>query len=302
VNIDATLVLAGAVLTSFVGVNGLLTRMSLDRIMPHFFLQRNQWRNTTHWIIITFFALTSSLYLLLNSSVNTLAGVYTVAFLSVMSLFAMGNMLLKYKRAKLPRAITTPWIFVVLGWASVVTALVGNAIYDPNVLKYFSIYFSGTLLIVFIMIGRVRILRLLHFFLKDGCCRRCAKDHLEAGINEIRDKEMVFFSSEGDLRTLNKAVQYVLDNELTRKLKIVHVYEREEDIPPRLKENVSTMDEMYPKLRIDLLTVKGKFNPSMVDFLAQELGVPKNFMFMACPNSRFPHNIGDFGGIRLITH
>jgi len=270
--------------------------------MPNFFLHRNSWRNTAHFIIIAFFLLTSSLYLFLQKDVQTLSGVYTVAFLSVMSLFAIGNMLLKYKRGKLPRAITTPWIFVVLGWASVVTALVGNAIYDPNVLKYFSIYFSGTLLIIFIMIGRIRILRLLHFFLKDGCCRRCAKDHLETTINAIRDKEMVFFAREGDLRTLNKAVQYVIDNELTRKLKIVHVYEREEDIPPKLKENVAVMDEMYSKLRIDLLTVKGKFNPSMVDHLANELGVPKNFMFMACPNSRFPHNIGDFGGIRLITH
>jgi len=61
-----------------------------------------------------------------------------------MSLFAVGNMLLKYKRAKLPRAITANWAFVVLGWAFIVTALVGNIIYDLEVLKYWAMYFSGT--------------------------------------------------------------------------------------------------------------------------------------------------------------
>lgn len=40
-------------------------------------------------------------------SVDTLAGVYTVSFLAVMGLFAIGNLLLKYKRAELPREYKT---------------------------------------------------------------------------------------------------------------------------------------------------------------------------------------------------
>jgi len=31
------------------------------------------------------------------------------------------------------------------------------------------------------------------------------------------------------------------------------------------------------------------------------LSVPKNFMFVTCPDNRFPHEISAFGGIRLIT-
>ncbi len=38
VSVDAALVLSGAVLTSFVGVSGLLRRMTLDRCLPQFFL------------------------------------------------------------------------------------------------------------------------------------------------------------------------------------------------------------------------------------------------------------------------
>ena len=57
ISIDAALVLSGAVLTSFVGVNGLVRRMTLDRCLPQFLLKTNR-RGTTHRIIIGFFLLT----------------------------------------------------------------------------------------------------------------------------------------------------------------------------------------------------------------------------------------------------
>lgn len=54
--IDAAMVLSGAVLTSFVGVTGLVHRMTLDRCLPQFLLKTNG-RGTTHRIIIAFFML-----------------------------------------------------------------------------------------------------------------------------------------------------------------------------------------------------------------------------------------------------
>ena len=39
VSVDATLVLSGAVLTAYVGVNGLARRMSMDRCLPQFLMQ-----------------------------------------------------------------------------------------------------------------------------------------------------------------------------------------------------------------------------------------------------------------------
>ena len=41
ISIDAILVLSGAVLTSYVGVNGLVRRMTLDRCLPQFLLKTN---------------------------------------------------------------------------------------------------------------------------------------------------------------------------------------------------------------------------------------------------------------------
>jgi amino acid transporter len=54
--IDGVIVLAGSVLTAYVGIVGLVRRMSLDRCLPAFLLQKNSLRGTQHWIILGFFA------------------------------------------------------------------------------------------------------------------------------------------------------------------------------------------------------------------------------------------------------
>eukprot|EP01126_Amoeba_proteus_P064976 TRINITY_DN9161_c0_g2_i3.p2 TRINITY_DN9161_c0_g2~~TRINITY_DN9161_c0_g2_i3.p2 ORF type:complete len:114 (-),score=15.92 TRINITY_DN9161_c0_g2_i3:212-553(-) len=113
---------------------------------------------------------------------------------------------------------------------------------------------------------------------------------------------MAFFTRRGKLSVLNKALLYIKENEITDKIKIIHCYERQEDIPPKLVDNVKILDRCYPKARIDLLMVRGKFSPAMVDHLSQVHSLPKNFMFITCPDDRFPNNIAEFGGVRLITH
>ena len=67
-SIDAALVLSGAVLTSFVGVTGLVHRMTLDRCLPQFLLKTNS-RGTTHRIIIAFFLLCVSVLAITHQSV-----------------------------------------------------------------------------------------------------------------------------------------------------------------------------------------------------------------------------------------
>lgn len=83
----------------------MIRRMSLDRVMPQFFLRENRLRHTNHWIILAFFALSTSILLVTQGKLETLGGVYTLAFLSVMALFAIGNMLLKKERGRLPRDV-----------------------------------------------------------------------------------------------------------------------------------------------------------------------------------------------------
>jgi len=301
VSVDATMVLSGAVLTAYVGVNGLARRMSMDRCLPQFLMQENRFRHTNHFIIIGFFLITSSLYVIVNENVQTLAGVYTIAFLGVMSLFSIGNMLVKYKRKTLPREVRASWAAAVIGLIGVVAGLVGNIMFNVTYLEYFALYFSITVAIVMLMFVRIRLLKILLYFLsKNPFFKRHLGHWIRSQIKQIYGQQMIFFSKNDDISVLNKAVLYARDNELTNWLKIVHVYR--DSPPPQLASDVKTLDRIYPKTRIDLILVKGEFHPDLVHMVSETLGVPKNFMFISSPGDRFPHDLSEFGGIRLITH
>ena len=102
-------ILSGAVLTAFIGVNGLVRRLALDRSLPAFLLETNTLRGTNHWIAIVFFGLCTSLFLILKGEVGSLANVYSLSFLLVMALFAFGCMMLKFKRSDLKRSVKATW-------------------------------------------------------------------------------------------------------------------------------------------------------------------------------------------------
>lgn len=83
--IDGVVVLSGAVLTAYVGVVGLVNRLSMDRIFPEVFMWTNSCRGTKHWAILGFFALCASLFLILaagssngEAQMNNLSGVYAL--------------------------------------------------------------------------------------------------------------------------------------------------------------------------------------------------------------------------------
>jgi len=160
VSLDAVLVLSGAVLTSYVGVTGLVRRMALDRCLPQVLLRENRWRSTNHWIILSFFILCTSILIVTHGKIETLAGVYTLSFLSVMALFAIGNMLLKKTRASLPRAERASWLTVTLALFAVLIGLFGNILHDPLNVQVFVAYLTLTASAVAVMFLRIEILKL----------------------------------------------------------------------------------------------------------------------------------------------
>ena len=103
ISINAVTVLSGAVLTSFVGVNGLIKRMTLDRILPQFFLKENK-RHSSYRILILFFLLCISVLYITDGKLAPLAGVYSISFLLVMIFFGLGNLMLKIRRSRSPKA------------------------------------------------------------------------------------------------------------------------------------------------------------------------------------------------------
>ncbi|CAF3907204.1 unnamed protein product [Adineta steineri] len=298
ISADALLVLSGAVLTSYVGITGLIRRMSYDRCLPMFLSYTNRWRHTNHFIIIGFFVVTSLLHYIVRGNLESLAGVYSISFLSVMSLFAIGNMILKYKRGTLRRSIYASWPHVIIGFILVLVGLIAVIILNLPHITYFILYFGITFLIVMLMFSRNRVLKLLIYF---GGPQKWL-DMLNKHYKKIEDRPMLFFTRTDDPSVINKAILYVRENELTNFLKICHIYEHEIDIPPMLEANIKFLDKQYPKLCLDLVLVKGRFDPPTVKKLSEQLDIPRNFMFITCPAGNFSHHLAEMGGIRLITH
>jgi amino acid transporter len=305
VSVDAVLVLSGAVLTSYVGVTGLVQRMTLDRCLPGRLLRTNRWRGTNHWIIIGFFLVCCSILVVTRGDVGSLAAVYTLSFLCVMALFAIGNMLLKVTRARLPREAHASWFTVVLALICVLFGLAGNVLLNHRQVGVFVLYFACAAAVVLVMLLRVPLFRLVLFVSGELVERTLAFNRrlsrsLGAKIAEINKLEVVYFTRGDAPEQLNRAVQYVLRNEQTSHLIVVHVYSANVPIPERLAEQLSQIDRRYPSLRIDFVAVEGTFGPELIQRLSERLNVPKNYMFIGTPSDRFPHRIDALGGVRLV--
>ncbi len=304
VRVDAVLVLSGAVLTSFVGVNGLVHRMTLDRCLPQFLLKTNR-RGTTHRILIMFFLMSVSVLLITEGEIGALAGVYTISFLTVMALFGIGNILLKVKRAKLPRPIQASWFSVVVAIAAVLTGLVGNAVRQPEHLKVFLYYFIPTMAAIAVMLYRIPLLKLCLSMVRAaasaliGPLNATAK-FVRTKIEEINSQQVVFFTRGDNIANLNNAMLYVAENEDTNRIKVVTVVNDTADVPEKLAQDLGFLDEAYPEIDVEFVAIEGQFGPELIQRLSDEWNVPTNLMFIGSPGGKLSFGLAELGGVRLI--
>lgn len=304
ISVDASFVLSGAVLTSFVGVNGLVRRMTLDRCLPQPLLKQSRF-GTTHRILVLFFLLCVSVLFITKGHVPMLAGVYTISFLSVMALFGLGNLLLKIKRTNLPRAERAPWLVTLLGIAAVLVGLGGNVAMAPGNLKVFLQYFVPTAALILIMLERIKIIEWI-LFLVDGIISSLhwpverLRNELQKIMSRILSQQVVFFARGHNVAHLNRVMQYVIDNEHTNRLKVVTVVRSQDEVSEGLVQDIKVLDRAYPELEVQFVVVEGKFSPDLIHKLSDEWGIPVNYMFIGSPEGRLPYALADLGGVRLI--
>ncbi len=309
IGIDAFLVLSGAVLTSFVGVAGLLERMALDRILPQFFLRKNS-RGSSYRIILIFLLLTVSILLITKGEVKLLAGVYTISFLSVMALFGIGNILLKVKRNRLPRPEKASWLAIVIAIVAVIIALAGNLLMKPkdgvaSNLSVFLEYFIPAIVFIAVMLNRTVLLKfllkLIHSIFDPfkNLVSKTDKRILSV-INEINSQEFVYFTKDDDVATLNKVMLYITKNEHTKKLKIVTARKNGNTITKQFRNDIDVVDREYPSIKIEFIELNEHFGPELINKLSKEWKIPINFMFIGSPGDHFPYKVEDLGGVRLI--
>ncbi|KAG7375300.1 hypothetical protein PHYPSEUDO_001999 [Phytophthora pseudosyringae] len=320
VAIDAFGVLAGAVLTAYVGINGLFQRLAIDRVLPSFLLKVNSCRGTNHYIILAFFIVSASLVFILDAEVTVLSGVFALAFLCVLLSFIIACLLLKICREEIPRKRTTSWINATFCLCTVVLGILANAFSDMKALLYFFIYFAVFFLVVFLMLTRVSLLKglllisrkLLLYFRGDKSVSSSTQQLSARGqvfvgsvkiaktIETIKNTPIVFFCKVTNLPKINEAVRYVMQNEHTYCLRLVHVCEPDAPVPREFEDVVNLFDHIYPSIKIDFVAVTGAFDPAMVQWLSKSMEVPTNMMLMGQPANENIHRVSALG-VRVIT-
>jgi amino acid transporter len=304
VSLDAALVLSGAVLTAFIGVNGLMKRMTLDRIFPQALLKENK-RGSSPRILILFYILCFSILFITAGELAPLAGVYTISFLSVMAFFGFGNLLLKVKRSKLPRPEYAPATVVILGILAIVIALYGNVKLHPEYLVVFLQYFIPAILIIYLFLKRKAVIHYLLIYANSifDTIQRASvfsRFHLTKEMRKLNKQPFVYFTKGDNIAILNKVIIYVKENEITQKLKIVTVLQKEQQLAETFVRDFEALDRAYPDIKIEYIQIPGVFGPEIIDRLSREWNIPHNFMFIGSPSDRFPHRLQDLGGVRLI--
>lgn len=304
VGIDAALVLSGAVLTSYVGVGGLMERMALDRILPSFLLKRNR-RKSPYFIFILFFALCTSILFVTHGDLPSLAGVYTIAFLSVMVLFGIGNLLLKFNRKHLPRPERASFLAVFIAIASVIAALLGNIFLNPEFLGTFFEYLAPTLFVVFFMLYYHYILRAVLLFIDyiapdDSKFFKNWNRVTKSKLQKLTGKQFVFFTNNDNVETLNRVMLYIKENEPTKRIKIVAILDEGMKAANNLKSDIEVLDRAYPDIKIQFVEEPGKFGPEKINELSKRWNIPINFMFIGAPGEQFPYKVQQLGEVRVI--
>lgn len=304
ISIDAVLVLSGAVLTSYVGVNGLIKRMTLDRVLPQFLLKENK-SGSTPRIVIVFYVLCLSVLFITKGKLEPLAGVYTISFLLVMVYFGYGNFLLKIKRSRLPRPETAPSFIVAIAVFAIFIALYGNVKTHPEFLVVFLQYFIPAIVIITLMLNRNAVLKSLlvivdSFFDSLRRLSLTSRIHITKSMRKLSSQEFIYFTKGDDISILNKVMIYVQENEITKKMKIVTVLKEHETIPEAFLHDFEVLDRAYPEIKIEFIQLRGVFGPELIQQLCKEWHIPTNFMFISSPGNKFSHRLADLGGVRLI--
>jgi hypothetical protein len=294
-------VLSGAVLTSYVGVSGLVHRMTLDQCFPQFFLKSTK-RGSYPLIILGFMTLCISILYLTGGELLSLAGVYTISFLGVMTFFGIGNILLKVNRPELKRTYRAGWVTVVLGVMATCVGILGNLAINFMFLGYFAIYFIPAVVGGILMYMRIPMLKQVLIFLDKILSRFSQwREGVERRIDDITNIRAVVFVGLGTLERMIKAFTYLKRNEDCQNVLVFRFYTQEDPTTElNIHRNLGIIRELHPDLKIEYQARKGNFDPKSVEALSRELEVPKNMMFMGSLTHAQRYSLQDLGGVRVI--
>ena len=119
--------------------------------------------------------------------------------------------------------------------------------------------------------------------------------------NACLPKLSEYASEMGQDARLHAAFRYIVHNESSRSVVVLHLYNHPEHNEEKaLKESLKALGEIYPVLKAKLVVRKGKFSPEVVEAVSKEFGVPVNNIFIGAPEEKHEFSIKDLGGVRVI--
>ncbi|NTV31639.1 APC family permease, partial [candidate division WWE3 bacterium] len=294
---DALLVLSGAVLTGYVGVSGLIKRMALDECLPSFLLRENK-KGSYPVILLTFFTLCSSILVVTRGNLLSLAGVYTISFLGVMTMFAIGNLILRKNRPLLKRKYKAPIIFVFLAALATFAGVIGNLSLDRANGLYFLIYFIPALAGVMMVIFRADVFRTLMQL--SGFYRPLHQFWLRLYERSLNPRYYLFLHKSSQLFEF---LTYIKENEAGKYVRVIHCVEGGPDEHATFREVIPALYKagVYPDFNIDLDFIDEPFSPESIDRYAKRHRIEKNRIFIGAIKHHHSFDYEELGGVRIIS-
>ncbi|KAG6833272.1 hypothetical protein H0H87_009447 [Tephrocybe sp. NHM501043] len=120
--VDAIIVLCGGVLTE---------QLALHRVLPVFFLRALPRTGSPYISVLSFIAFSGVLYASAGASLTVISQMFSLAWLTVMSLFPIALLLLKFNRGRLPRDSSTPLAVIVVAIMVSIVVFAGNIAVEP---------------------------------------------------------------------------------------------------------------------------------------------------------------------------
>jgi amino acid transporter len=298
--IDAFLVLAGAVLTAYVGVSGLIHRMASDSCLPYFLTTQNK-KGSFPKIILCFFLLCSSILLVTRGDLLSLAGVYTIAFLGVMTMFGLGNLILKQTRTELKRTYNAPILAVIVACLATLFGIFGNIRINPNNLTFFEIYFIPSFILVLLMVYQDYVMR---FALKVTKNIPFIHKFILANFQDIIQGRFVVFVNH--IERLYNVLEYVNKNETGWNVVLVHCrnwdMKSDKDRYNELKAAIPPLQKagVFPHLNITTEYEDEPFGPQAIENVAKRLKIHKNRIMIGSIHHFHDFDYDELGGVRII--
>ncbi|KAH0581075.1 hypothetical protein H2248_012209 [Termitomyces sp. 'cryptogamus'] len=304
--IDATVVLCGGVLTGILSACELLEQLAFHRILPEFFCLKLPITESPYVSVFSFVAFCGMLYASAGASLSMVSQMFSLVWLTVMSLFPLALLLLKLDRGRIAR---TPNTHVLIVFSSIVISILvfaGNIALNPATAGYFLVYFLSITTIFKATQNRIHLLRWVYWLCDEHPCLhslmliKIAKVKLIDLMLSLKSQPICILVKTSEFNQLVKMISYVRNSEETSCIKIVHFNDCERGIIPVLEAHAKILREDFPEFLIDLIIVDATFNPPGVMALSNRLNIPTPLMFMSCPGARFPFSIADFG-TRIIS-